>query len=184
MGTSYNAAMRKALRQIIFLLLIVLLMVSPSLSQTDNHPKVKFIVSNQMQLSINLIGIYKTYDSDKVIHKIDYSLANQSDRYIGMVSFVQYELSENNEEISTSVWHESDEFQLSPFETKHLSASDDSIDSETTKLIWSVYSVCTDKGTWSIDLKDLKKAIFPYRNGKKVIFSTVQFDDKRKCLPE
>lgn len=170
------------LKQFVCFLIVVFLIATTSLAQKNDSPRVEVINGDDLPVSIDSTTIYKIYsDSEQSIHIIDYLLTNKSDTYIGKIEIIQFTLDKNNKEILTAYWSELDRFQ--PFETKMLDTADMFLDSKSANLLWVVHSVCTDKGTWKIELNELRKAIFPYSDGKNVLLPKAKFD-QNKCLPD
>jgi len=174
--------MEKDLNRFLSFLIAGFLLTITCLAQTNDLPRVEIVNGESLPINIVSTLIYETYDSGGSIHNIEFSLTNKSDLYIGRVSFIQYALDKKNVERTTTVWGNQDGFQ--PFETKHLSVSFETISSKATKLIWIAHRICTDKGTWNIDLSDLRKVIFPYHDGKNIILPAAEFHNELKCLPE
>jgi hypothetical protein len=160
---------------------IIFFAVSTPLAKRSNPIHLEFAISDSIPVGIDSAVIYRNRGSEKSFHTIEFSLTNKSEMYLGMISFIQYELDEKNEVLSTTFWSEREGLQ--PYETRRLSTDDSSIGAANTKLVWSVHTVCTDRGTWSIELKDLGGAIPSYVSGEKFNLPAARFAE-RKCLAQ
>lgn len=172
----------KNLKQFIIVSAFVFLTGTIFLVQANVSVRVEPVNGESIPVSINSTVMYETYDSEKFIHNIDFSLTNKSEMYVGRVSFIQYELNKKNKEITTTFWSDYDGFQ--PLETRNLSISIEYLGTNSARLIWVAHRICTDKGTWEIDLTELRKAIFPYKDGKIIILPKAEFFSQQKCLPD
>ena len=171
----------KILHKFVNILGIILFGTIVCLSQANNSFHIEPINDDAVPVSIDSSMTYENYDAEESFYTTDFSLTNKSESYIGIIRLIGYELDENNEELSTRFW--SEEVSLKPFETKHLSTNSGSVSSETVKSVWVVHTVCSEAGTSSIDLSDLRKTIFPYRSGKNITLPKAAFN-QNKCLPD
>lgn len=155
---------------------VVVLSASTSSAQRTVPVQLEFAISDSIPVSIQHPVIYENYSDEKLFHTIEFFLTNKSEMYIDMVQFIQYELDENNEVLSTTFWSHRD--GLKPFETRWASTSDNSLGDRNARIVWSVSYICTDKGTWSMELKKLQQAIQAFVSGEKRVLPAAEFDER------
>jgi hypothetical protein len=168
-------------KQYICFLIIFLLATTVCLAQADNSFRVEIVNGHNLTVSVERVVGDQIYESDQFINSINYSLTNESEMYIGRVAFIQFVLNEKNEELSTNFWSVRD--GLKSFETKRFSTPFGLLISESTKLVWVVHTICTNKGTWQIKFSDVRKAGFPYSAGKNITLPKAEFSQD-KCFPD
>lgn len=161
--------------------LIVLIAAPNGSARKDSPVRLQFAVSDSIPVSIDSALVYKAYSPETEFHTIDFTLTNKSDMYVGQVSLIQYELSEKNEVLTVTVWTERD--GLRSYETRPLSANSSSMNEERSRFVWSITGICTDRGTWRVELNALEKAVVSNASGKPSALPAAEYQEA-KCTED